>query len=101
MIQLLSFCIATSMAITAIHVTVVWPGMLLNFMEPVLSHRLPLWLKKPLYECMICMASVWTTVFWLVAHRPVTPVLLFAVLVVAGVNTLVCVVLERLSDYGC
>jgi hypothetical protein len=104
MIQLLAFCLATSLAITAIHVTIVWPGMLLNFIEPVLSHRLPVWLKKPLYECMICMASIWTIVFsFAFGFKPPSGVwgLAFAVLVVAGVNTLVCVGLEKLSDYGC
>ena len=101
MIEFLAFCFAASMAITAIHIAIVWDGMILHFIDNAYTRALPTWLKKPLYDCMICMASVYTTVFWLAAGRPVGWLLLFGILTVAGLNTLVCVVLDRLSDMGC
>jgi hypothetical protein len=101
MIDFLAFCFAASMAITAIHVSIVWDGMLLHFLDNAYTTALPAWVKKPLYDCMICMASVYTTLFWFLAGRPVGLLLLFGILTVAGMNTLVCVVLDRLSDLGC
>jgi hypothetical protein len=107
MINFLAFCFAASMAITAIHVAIVWDGMILHFINNACTRALPAWLKKPLYDCMICMASVYTTLFWF-ACKPTLGVwgphvfeLLFAILTVAGLNTLVCVVLDKLSDMGC
>lgn len=41
-----------------------WPGMLLFKLVKPLS-KLPELLRKPLFECMICMSSVWGTVFFL------------------------------------
>ena len=70
MIDFLAFCFAASMAITAIHVAIVWDGMILHFIDTPRTRALPTWLKKPLYDCMICMASVYTTLFWFAFKPP-------------------------------
>jgi hypothetical protein len=47
------------------------------------------------------MASFWTVFIWTVQVKPVTFELLFAVLIVGGLNKLICAFLERSTDYGC
>lgn len=100
--QLLTFCVCTSLAITAIHTVVTRPGMLLYGVSQLFERvNMYSWVTNPLYNCMICMSSLWTTIFWLAALRPVSLTLLFAILIVAGINTIICAVLDYLSDYGC
>ena len=55
--------IINSLMIAGIHV-LLWPGMIFAWMRKYLKH-LPLFIRKPLFECMICMASIWGTAFFL------------------------------------
>ena len=81
--QLLTFCFCTSLAITAIHTVVTRPGMLLYGVSQMFERvNMYSWVTNPLYNCMICMSSLWTTIFWLAALRPVSLTLLFAILIV-------------------
>ena len=88
-----------------------WPGQLLSFIPDLIMRKvgtyessrywLPSFIRKPLYECMICMASVWTAVFWFAAGNHLRPCLLMAMLIVCGINVIICAFLERNTDYGC
>lgn len=40
-------------------------GMIFHFLQPSL-HKLPTWIRKPLYQCQICMSFWWCIIFWFV-----------------------------------
>lgn len=58
--------LANSLIILCIH-ALFWPGMLLFPLRKYLD-RLPVVIKKPVFDCMICMASVWGLIFFLYAN---------------------------------
>ena len=97
MIDLLLFSLCVSLATTAIHVSVMWDGMILNFLQA--PDNTPSWLKKPVYECLICMSSYWTVFFWCAYVKPVTFELLFAVLITGGINTLIRCLMNATTDF--
>lgn len=49
-----------------------------------------LFLRKPLFGCMICMSSVWTLMIWLVLGFKINWMLPVVMLAVCGINT--CIV---------
>lgn len=100
-ITLLCFCIAVSLATTGLYVSMHWPGMILHPLKLKLEGRIPAPFNKPLYDCLICMSSVYSSLCWLVVHHSLHWQLLWAILIVAGLNTLICLALENLSDHGC
>lgn len=83
---MIELAIITSLKIVAIHVCC-WQGMILGGIRPLLSF-LPEWIKKPFYLCVICMASVWGTFFWVMDGRYICIDTLWFVLVVCGINAL-------------
>lgn len=103
MINLLAFCVCVSLACLSIHTVITRPGMVLYFAYPHLNSRLPEWLKKPLFDCLICMSSFWTIFFYFILHpvlkSPITD-LGVCICVVAGINIIICAILENISD-GC
>ena len=99
--ELLFFCIQVSLACLAIHVVITHNGMLFNWIQPHLEILLHPELRKPMYECMNCMASLWTIFFWCVYVKPISFDLLFAILIVSGMNKLICAFLEKATEYGC
>lgn len=101
MIKLFIFSICISFTTLAIYVCIQWQGLILHRAKTWLDKIIPPVVRKPLYDCLICMSSVWTITFWLlIRHRPEW-LMLWAVLIVAGMNTLICLTLEKLTDYGC
>jgi hypothetical protein len=101
MTDLLIFCLCVSLACTLIHIAFTWPDMILyDFEKTVLHHHLPEWFRKPLYECMICMCSLWTIFFWTLYLKPITVELLFAMMITGGINAVICIGLNQ-TDYGC
>ena len=99
--NLLIFCLQVSLACLAIHVSIAHQGMIFNWLYAPAKLLLVDWLAKPLFDCMVCMASFWTVFIWTVQVKPVTFELLFAILIVGGLNKLICAFLERSTDYGC
>ncbi len=100
MIQLLAFCICASLACLAIHIIFTWPNMLFYVEDAPVKLA---WFEKPIYGCLTCMASVWGSVFYLAFHYNHIHIFdwLFCVLIICGLNTLLCVILEKMSDNGC
>lgn len=90
-----------SLIITAIHVST-WEGMILHRPAEWLGGLLDLFLcfsvlRKPLFECLICMGGVWTLVL--------DPILfgwswwvLVDMLAVIGMNTIISAVICRLRE---
>lgn len=92
---MLELILITSLKILGIHVSC-WQGMILGadkgwmkiFNVRAQLHFLPEWIKKPLYMCVICMASVWGTFFWLMDGRYICIDTLWFILAIAGINSL-------------
>jgi len=101
MLDLLLFSFCCSLACTAIHVSVTWEGMVLNWTVPHLDYFFR-WLRKPIYECLICMSSFWTVFFWCCYIKPIGFEMLFAVLVTCGFNVIIrCIINATTEDDGC
>ncbi len=55
------------------------------------TYNTPLYdyLRKPLYDCVVCMSSVYTILLWFVKdHQPLSMDLVWTIFMVAGLNTL-------------
>lgn len=98
---LIIFCLQVSLACLAIYVSVNHQGMIFNFAKPYLDLIFHPVLQKPIYGCLTCMASFWTVLLWTVFNGGLQLELLFAILIVAGLNKLICAFLERSTEYGC
>lgn len=98
---MIEFCLCASLSILAIYVCINWQGMIFNGALPYLERYTPAIIKKPLYECLICMSSIWGGSIYLVYFGKLSPDIIEAILIIAGINTLLCVVLDKLTDYGC
>lgn len=61
MVELLLISLITSLQIVFIHILFL-PGMLLEFMR---ENKLTPFMQKPLYDCVICMTSVYGFLLWL------------------------------------
>ena len=97
---MLTRIIILSLIITAIHATT-WEGMIFHrpaeWLGGVLDSFCISFLRKPLFECLICMGGVWTLVLdtlifgwsWFV---------LVDMLAVIGLNTLISAVISRLHE---
>ena len=90
-------CICVSMCITTIHVSL-WEGMALQYIRRKMDKLLTVdtnklhWVAKPLYDCIICMCSIWGTIafFILQFYFNIAVELLPAlILVVGGINTII------------
>lgn len=98
---MIEFCLCASLSILAIYVCINWPGMIFNRALPYLEEYTPAFIKKPLYECLICMSSIWGGSIYLIYFKSLHLDIVWAVLIIAGINTLLCLLLEKLTDYGC
>ena len=87
-----------SLICLAISVCINWDGMILYWLKRYLE-RLPVLLKKPLFECLICMSSLWTIVYYIVFGLPFVQ-LPESILIVCGINTLLSIIIEKFTDYG-
>jgi hypothetical protein len=78
-------------------------GMLLRPLKDTLDQHLPIWLRKPIYDCPVCMSSIWTILYYLTIgiHDLTIAQTAWLLLMVAGINTWCCIALEKLTDYGC
>jgi len=95
------FCIQVSLACLAIHVSIAHQGMIFNWLYEPAKTLTSDWLAKPLFDCLTCMGSFWTLLFWAVYLKPFGFDLLFSILIIVGLNKLICAFLERSTDYGC
>jgi len=87
-----------SLICIAISVCINWDGMVLNWLKPYLE-LLPVLIKKPLFECLICMSSLWTIIYYIVFSLPLVK-LPESILIVCGINTLLSIIIEKFTDYG-
>lgn len=87
--MILSTVIITSLAIAALHYMIVWEGMILYPLKKYLQ-RLPLLIRKPLFECLFCMASIWGTAsLFFVFKLQFNEYFIFNLFAIAGMNLLI------------
>lgn len=92
--------IITSLIITAIHVTT-WDGMIFHSAAEWLGQFLDIMgvsvLRKPLFECLICMGGIWTFAIYPILYGISWNVVPVAVAVI-GLNTIVSLVICKLHE---
>ncbi|MFO8147976.1 MAG: hypothetical protein ACQEWG_03650 [Bacteroidota bacterium] len=85
-----------------------WKGMIFHKPKEKLEN-LPSYIRKPFFECPICMTPWWGIVVYLLAHYSGLPEfeklsfarLIFTVLVSSGINTVILIlnkIYDKLSD---
>lgn len=98
MIELFVFCLLVSLFCTGLHIIMNFDEMLLVPVANFLSTHLAEWICKPLFECLPCMASVWSVVLWLVWKGSLSFTVLFVMFVVCGMNGIVSSIIKNLFD---
>lgn len=97
---MLTRIVIISLIITAIHVTTL-EGMIFHrpaeWLGRVLDKFHATFLRKPLFECLICMGGVWTLVLDTLIFGW-TWFVLVDMLAVIGLNTLITAVICRLNE---
>lgn len=79
----------TSLAIAALHYMIVWEGMILYPLKKHLQ-KLPLLIRKPLFECLFCMASIWGTAsLFFVFKIQFNEYFILCLFAIAGMNLLI------------
>jgi len=87
--MILSTVIITSLAIAALHYMIVWEGMIFFPLKKYLQ-RLPLLIRKPLFECLFCMSSIWGTAsLFFVFKLQFNEYFIFNLFAIAGMNLLI------------
>lgn len=89
--------ITISLIITAIHVSMLH-GMIFDFVREWLETKLPEWLQKPLFSCIICMGGVWTLILFPILYGFIDFRIIFVVLQVIGLNTIISILISKLYD---
>jgi hypothetical protein len=88
--------IKISLICLAIYVIVNWDGMIFHWLNRYLDH-IPEFIQKPLCKCLICMSSVWTCTYYY-WHGLTIDGLIESILIVAGMNTILAIILEKFTD---
>lgn len=95
LLKLLLMAAITSAQITFIHM-LFWDGMILRFFK---ENKLPRFIQKPLYDCLICMTSIWGFFFWIAEWNASVNLFWFWFLV-GGINVLISGIVGRAEDYN-
>lgn len=82
----------------AIHIIFTWKGMLLYPVGKWLQLRLNKYIKKPLFDCPMCMASFWTLMYWLIIQGEISILTFVMMLTVCGINTLLNTLIYALRE---
>lgn len=87
--MILSTVIITSLAIAALHYMIIWEGMFLFPLKKHLQH-LPLLIRKPLFECLFCMGSIWGAIsLFFVFKLQFNEYFILCLFAIAGMNLLI------------
>lgn len=79
----------TSLTIAALHYMIVWEGMILYPLNKHLQ-RLPLLIRKPLFECLFCMGSIWGAIsLFFVFKLQFNEYFILCLFAIAGMNLLI------------
>lgn len=99
---MLSTVLTISLITIGIHAST-WDGMILEpiriWLDSKLSNKYGKYIKKPLYECLICMSSVYTIIYSVLTYGCISANTLVLIITVAGLNTLLMHFLYWLKGY--
>jgi hypothetical protein len=99
---MLTLALTISLFTIGIHAAT-WDGMILEpiriWLDSKLSNKYGKYVKKPLYECLICMSSVWTIIYSLLNYGCINTSTFILIIVVAGINTLLMHFIYWLKGY--
>jgi hypothetical protein len=75
-------------------ITAVWimlkPGMIFAGLRPLLEKIPYTFIRKPLFECIICMTSIWGTAAWFFFWKmPLSTDLILYLLITVGIMTVI------------
>ena len=93
--NLLILPLIISLMIIGIHATT-WQKMIFYHPAKWLKSKLPVWLHKPLFSCVICMSSVWSLLFMCIFGFPKWHFMPFVILIVAGINTIITSIIAQI-----
>lgn len=82
-----SFLLVCSLVITGVYAST-WDGMIFGHFRSKLDGLLPMWIQKPLYSCVICMASFWGGSLYLI-FKGIDLNIITHIISLAGLNTLI------------
>lgn len=80
--------IKCSLIITAIYACF-WDGMIFGNIRAWMDERIPYMLRKPIYDCIICMSSLWGTSYYIIQFDFNLKNYIEFILQVAGLNVLI------------
>ena len=84
--------------ITCLHVCINYEDMVLFWVKQKLDFRLPLLLRKPLYDCLTCMGGIYGIAAWfLVFNYSVDWKIIPFILSVAGLNAIIQALFELIK----
>ena len=87
--MILSTVIITSLSIAALHYMIIWEGMILYPLKKHLQ-KLPLLIRKPLFECLFCMGSIWGAIsLFFVFKLQFNEYFILCLFAIAGMNLLI------------
>lgn len=91
MSEFFTHCIYAVLMIHFIQATTM-EGMIFGFVRKAFYH-FPIWIKKPLYECLICMSPWYAVLCWFILGHALEYHLVHFILIVGGLNTIIVTII--------
>jgi len=104
------FCLITSLAITGIHVIFMEDKLMGKLIGNSMRNNLAEWVVNPLFDCLVCMAGLWTLIFFVLFQELIHPfnyqsiiayglVLIICMWVVFGLNAIWLMLISPLNEF--
>jgi hypothetical protein len=88
-LAMLVFCLCVSLSCVGLYIAFNGPGMIFNSLANWLTIHLPEYVRKPLFDCLTCMGSFWTLLWWVAVFGfTFNWWLPFCVFIVVGTNAI-------------
>jgi hypothetical protein len=91
--KMILFTLIISLCTVGVHATT-WEKMIFHRPATWLKRKLPVWIYKPAFDCMICMSSVYSILFWIIFGTFNIIYLPVVILTVAGINAILTAILS-------
>lgn len=95
-LELFIFCVLSSFFCCGLFVAFNGPNMILKPVAQWLDFNCIEILKKPLYECLMCMSSIWTVFLWTLFVQKFSFNIIIAIVVVCGMNSVLAYRIKKL-----
>ena len=98
MSELLLFCFFVSLFCVGLFTATNGQGMILIPLARYLTIHVSEFVRKPIFECLPCMSSIYAIIFWCVLMRANWFMLVPCIFVVCGLNTLFASLIKNLFN---